>query len=105
MSMSDYPQGYDGVSTNIQFLLRELSGPRPLRRGKDFVSKPHIWNPAPWPFSFETQSSSQITGGGKDGNLTYFNPTTCWCHLDAWSSSSVGPHDVEVPRYRAINLG
>jgi len=72
----------------------ELSGLRPL-----FVSKPRIWNPAPWPFSFETWPSFEITWGGKNGD-----PTTYLCDLDAWFSSSVGPHGMEVPGYRAINV-
>lgn len=45
--------------------LRKLSGPQLLHLGKDFVSKPHIWNPAPWPSLFKTQPSSQITGAGR----------------------------------------
>jgi len=43
-------------------------------------------------------------GCGKDGSHIYFNPTTCWCHLDAQFPSSVGPHGVEVLRYLSNKL-
>ena len=35
---------YTRVQTIIKSLLRELSGPRPLRRAVDIVSKPRIWS-------------------------------------------------------------
>ena len=35
---------YTRIQTNIHCLLRELSGPRPLCRGADIVSKPFVWD-------------------------------------------------------------
>ena len=99
-------QCYTRVWMNIHSLLSKGSVRTPtLRRGKNFVSRPHIRNPAPWSFSFETRPSSRITGGGKNGNPTYSNPTTCRCHLDIQLPSFVGPRDVEVLRYCQIKLG
>ena len=68
---------------NINTLLMELPGPRPLRRGADIVSKPHIWNRNAPAVSLRTQPTFQTTGDGVDGNPTYSNPTACWYHLDA----------------------
>ena len=84
---------------NINSLLRELSGPRPLCRGVDIVSKPRIWGDGASAVSFETQPTFQTAGCGKGGNPTYFNPTTCWYHPDTRFSSLVRIHDVEVLRY------
>jgi hypothetical protein len=45
--MGDCPQDYTRYTrfqTNINSLLRELSGPQPLRRGPDIISKPLIWD-------------------------------------------------------------
>jgi len=61
-----------------------------LRQGVDIVSKPRIGR------LLETQPTFQTAGGGKGGNRTYSNPTTCWCHLDTKFSGFVGAHDVEV---------
>ena len=90
---------------NINNLLRELSGPQPLCRGVDIVFKPRIWGDGASAVSFETQPTSHTAGCGKGGNPTYFNPTTCWYHPDTRFSGFVRIHDVEVLRYRAINLG
>ena len=90
---------------NINSLLRELSGPRPLCRGVDIVSKPRIWGGGASAVSFEIQLAFQTVGGGKGDNSTYFNPTTCWRHSDTQLSSLVRIHDVEVLGYRTINLG
>jgi len=48
--------------------IRELSGPRPLHRVTDNVSKPRIWNDNVGTISFETQSADRIMGIGKDRN-------------------------------------
>jgi len=46
----------------------ELSGPRPLRRVADIVSKPRIWNRNAGIDSFEAHPTTRIMGGGKDRN-------------------------------------
>jgi len=90
---------YTCIQTSIQSLLRELSGPRPLRRDVDIASKPRIWDHGASAVSLETRPTSQILGCGKGGSPVYFNPTICWCDFDIQSSSFVGPRDVEVPSY------
>jgi hypothetical protein len=49
----------------------------------DIVSKPRIWNRDATAVSLENLPTFQITGAGKDRNLTYFEPTKCWYHLYA----------------------
>ena len=44
---------------DINSLLRELSGPRPLCRGVDIVSKSRIWGDGASAISFETQPTFQ----------------------------------------------
>ena len=68
-------------------------------RGVDIVSKPRIWDDGASAVSFETQPTFQTVGGGKDGNPTYFNPTTYWCYPDTRFSSLVRIYDVEVLGY------
>jgi len=70
-------------SIEMKPAVRELSGLRALRRGVEIVSKPRIWSRGASAVSLETQSTFQTTGNGKDGNFTYSNLTTCWCHFDA----------------------
>jgi len=60
--------------------IRELSGPRPLRRVTDIDSKPLIWNRNTGIISFEAQPTAQIMGGGKDHNPAYLRPTECSCY-------------------------
>lgn len=60
------PQDVQRVQTNPDgylTLMREQSGPCPLRRVRDIVSKPHTWNHIA---GFETQSAGQNTGTGND---------------------------------------
>ena len=64
--------------TSIQSIFNELSGPRPLHRVVDIVSKPRTWNRNATAVSFENQPTPQITGDGKDFDSTCFNPTECW---------------------------
>ena len=96
MTVSRATQCYRRVQVNIDNLLRELSGPQPLHRDVDIISKPRIWNRGASAVSFETQPAFQTTGGGKGGNPTYFNPTLCQCHLDTKFPSFVDVRDVEV---------
>ena len=56
---------YTRVQTNTHYLLRELSGPRPLCRAMDIVSKPHIWNHSTGAVSFECWPPSEIQGSGR----------------------------------------
>ena len=66
--LGDYPYGYTvhtRVQTNTHYLLRELSGPHPLCRDMDIVSKPHIWNHNTGVVSFECWPPSEIQGSGK----------------------------------------
>ena len=60
-----YPQGYTvtiRIWTNTQCLLRELSGPRPLRWAANIASKPRIWSPGTKAFLLGTQPTAQILG-------------------------------------------
>ena len=72
---------------DINNLLRELSGPRPLCRGVDIVSKPRICSHGASAVTLETQPTYQTTGDGKDGNP------------DTRISSYVGVHDAKILRY------
>ena len=66
--MGDHPEGYNvytRVQTNIDSLLRELSGPRPLRRVVDIVSKPRIWSRGTKTISLESRPTLQVTGMGR----------------------------------------
>ena len=66
--MGDYPYGYTvytRVQTNTQCLLRELSGPRPLCRAMDIVSKPRFWNHKTKAVSFESWPPLRICGSGR----------------------------------------
>jgi hypothetical protein len=74
---------YMRIQMDIKTLIRELSGPRPLRWVMDIVPKPHIWNRGAKAVSLETQSTIQIMGAGKDHNSTYFKPTKYWCRPGA----------------------
>ena len=56
---------YTRVQTNIESLLRELSGPRPLHRVVDIVSKPRIWSRGAEAISFENWPTLQVKGLGR----------------------------------------
>ena len=62
---------------NIHSLLRELSGPRPLRRVMDIVSKPRIWSRSDGHFTRKPAVPPSY-GVGKDCNLVYLNRTVRW---------------------------
>jgi hypothetical protein len=51
------------------------------------IPKPHIWNRGALAVSFACQLPNYVDG--KDGNPTYFDPTTCRRRLDAWFSVSL----------------
>ena len=53
------------TSTNINCLLRELSGPRPLRRGMDIVFRPRIWDHGALTFSFKALPIFRATAAGR----------------------------------------
>jgi hypothetical protein len=63
------------------------------------IPKPHICNRGALAVSFETQPTFRTTGDGKDGNPTYFDPTTRRRRLDAWFSGFVNVRDVGVLIY------
>ena len=67
------------MRTNSDGLIRELSGPRLLRRAIDIVPKPRTWSRGARAISLENQTTVQTAGAGKDQDLTYFNPTGYWC--------------------------
>jgi hypothetical protein len=50
---------------NINSLLRELSGPRPLCRDPDIVSKPRIWKHSASAVSLESQSTLRDMRAGR----------------------------------------
>jgi len=50
---------------NIYALIRELSGPRPLRRVPDICRKPRIWNRKARAVSFETPQRMGLLGLGR----------------------------------------
>ena len=52
----------EGVLKVWENQLRELSGPRPLHRVEDIVSKPRIWNRGAMAISLESQPTLQIMG-------------------------------------------
>ena len=54
---------------NIRTLLRELSGPRPLRWAVDIVSKPRFWNHGAKAVSLEAQPAFRVTGSGRAPTL------------------------------------
>ena len=56
---------YTRVQTNIESLLRELSGPRPLRRVVDIVSKPRIWSRGAKAILLDNRPALQVTGLGR----------------------------------------
>ena len=66
------------VQTNIESLLREPSGPRPLRRVVDIViSKPRIWSRGAKAISLENRPALQVTGSGR----TAIVPLQPYCML------------------------
>ena len=56
---------YTLVQTNIESLFRELSGPRPLRRIVDIVSKPRIQGRGAKAILLDNQPALQVTGSGR----------------------------------------
>jgi hypothetical protein len=84
---------------DIKTLIRELSGPRPLRWVMDIISKSPIWNCGAQAVSLETQPTVQIMGAGKDPNLTYFEPTKYWCRPGAQTFNFINLRYVEGLRY------
>ena len=66
---------YIHVQTNISSLLRErLSGPRPLRRAVDIVSKPRIWICGAKAVLLKTRPTFRIMGVRKTGIPPTPNP-------------------------------
>jgi hypothetical protein len=59
---------------NIKTLLRELSGPRPLRWAVGIASKPRICNPGAKSVSLEAHPTYQVTGSGRTPNLPKSRP-------------------------------
>ena len=55
----------NNTETNTHNLLRELSGPRPLRRVADIVSKPRIWSRGAKAILLDNRPVLQVTGSGR----------------------------------------
>ena len=53
---------YTRVQTNIESILRELSGPHPLCRVVDIVSKLYIWSRGAKAILLDNQPALQVTG-------------------------------------------
>jgi hypothetical protein len=70
-------------STNTHALTRELSGPRPLRRAGDIVSKPRIWNHGAKAVSLRTQPTLRVAGSGELANP----PTSALLYVGAITST------------------
>ena len=75
---------------NIDSHLRELPGPRPLRRGSDIVSKPHIWNHDSVT-KFLRNSAIPLDYNDRKGQRSHSTGLTPF--------DFTGAHDVEVLKY------
>ena len=82
---------------NISSLSRELSGPRPLRRGVG-LQIAHLES-GTLAFLLESQPTFTTAGGGKGGKPTSAALYTGVGDLDTQFSSFVCPRDGEVLRY------
>ena len=74
---------YTRVQTNIESLLRELSGPCPLRQVVDIDSKPRIWSHGTKAVSFENWSALQATGPGRTVTSSASTILYAGVHLDS----------------------
>ena len=90
---------YKTSSDEYQTHIRELSGPRPLGRVVDFVSKPRIWSCGAKAILLKSGSTFRIMGDRKDQKPAQFKLTVPWSHPDALPFSPVGVCDAEVLRY------
>ena len=61
---------------NIDSLLRGLSGPRPLHRAVDIVSKPHIWHGNTAADSLETSQLPKLPGPGRTAIQSTSTPSS-----------------------------
>ena len=57
------------MCTDIHGLIRELSGPRPLRRVVDIVSKPRIWSRSAKAISLENWPTLEAMVSGRTAIL------------------------------------
>ena len=93
------------VLTNFYALIRELSGPRPLCRVRDIVSKPRIWNRGAQAVLLENRTTVRAIGVGKGCDLTYSTSIEYLYRRHVWAPNFIDLRYVEGLRYCRINLG
>ena len=87
---------YTRVWTNIESLLGEASGPRPLRRVMDTISKPRIRSRGANAISLENRPTLQVTGSGRTAISSAPTVPHAGPHLDTQLFNPTGVREVEV---------
>jgi len=90
---------------NIYALIKELSGPRPLCRVGDIVSKPRIWNCGAEAVSLENRTTVRDIGVGKGCDLVYSTSIGCLHRRRVRALNFIDLRYMEGLRYWRINLG